>query len=192
MMATKHDPRYRIVVGVDLSEYSEVVLEHAFDQCARQPAPDLHVVTVVEDETADLEEIKQRLGAIVLPALDGFECGDWHLRLHVRAGKPAEEITNLAAEIRAHLIVVGRFGLHGQRKLAKLPSRVLELAPCPTLVVGLTDQTPDTMPQCPDCVSIRMETDGESWFCEKHADGRASLASTVVPSSMFTGGSLMW
>jgi nucleotide-binding universal stress UspA family protein len=191
MMATRHDPRYRIVVGLDLSEYSEVVLEHAFDQCTRQVGPDLHVVTVVDDPHADLEDIKQRLAAIVLPALDGFDCGDWHLRLHVRAGKPAEEIANLAAEIRAHLIVVGRFGLHG-RRLAAVPSHVLELAPCPTLVVGLTDQSPDRMAQCAECVAIRMETDGERWFCEKHADGRASLASTVVPSSVFTGGSLMW
>jgi nucleotide-binding universal stress UspA family protein len=189
-MATKVDPRYRIVVGLDLSEYSEVVLEHAFDQCTRQPAPDLHVVTVVDDES-DLEEIKQRLAAIVLPALDGFDCGDWHLRLHVRAGKAAEEIASLAAEIRAHLIVVGRFGLHG-RKLATTPSRVLEVAPCPTLVVGLTDQSPDRLAQCPECVAVRMETDGERWFCDKHVDGRASLASTVVPSSVFTGGSLMW
>jgi nucleotide-binding universal stress UspA family protein len=190
MMTNHADPRYRIVVGLDLSEYSEVVLEHAFDQCTRQIAPDLHVVTVVEDD-ADLEEIKQRLAAIVLPSLDGFDCGDWHLRLHVRAGDAAEEIANLAAEIRAHLIVVGRFGLHG-RRFAKVPTRVVELATCPTLVVGLTDQSPDQLAQCPDCVAVRMETDGECWFCDRHADGRASLASTMVPSSVFTGGSLMW
>src|SRR5262249_26808424 len=147
-MLTNHaDPRYRIVVGLDLSEYSEVVLEHAFDQCTRQIAPDLHIVTVVEDDS-DLEEIKQRLAAIVLPALDGFECGDWHLRLHVRAGDAAEEIANLAAEIRAHLIVVGRFGLHG-RRLAAVPSRLLELAPCPTPLVRPTHQAPDPPPPCP-------------------------------------------
>src|ERR1051326_961722 len=102
-MMKKVDPRYRIVVGLDLSEYSEVVLEHAFDQCTRQLAPDLHVVTVVDDD-ADLEEVKQRLPAIVLPALAGFDCGDGPLRPHVRAGNPAEEIASLAAEIRAHLI----------------------------------------------------------------------------------------
>ena len=46
------DPARRpvIVVAVDLSEYSEAVLTHAFDQAVRQGRPALHVLAVVSDE----------------------------------------------------------------------------------------------------------------------------------------------
>ena len=46
--------RYRIVVGLDLSEYAEVVLEHALDQAARHELSELHFVTVVPDASATL------------------------------------------------------------------------------------------------------------------------------------------
>jgi nucleotide-binding universal stress UspA family protein len=181
-------PRTRIVVGIDLSEYSPIVLEHAFDQAARHIAPDLHILTVVEDPGADLDDTKTRLGALVLPALDGFDCGDWRARIHVRAGRPHEEIVNLAAEIRAHLVVIGSFGLHHK----SVASRTIDVIACPTLVVPLNDQSPDHDAQCPDCVMVRIDSDGERWFCPAHANGRASLFSVVVPSALFTGGSLMW
>src|SRR5947208_1221115 len=104
--------RYRVVVALDLSEYAETVLEHALDEAARHAPPDLHFVTVVEDSKTDLADIKRRLGALVLPAFEDFDCGEWRARLHVRVGKPHEEIANLAAEIRAQLVVIGNFGVH--------------------------------------------------------------------------------
>src|SRR4051812_20963362 len=102
------EPRQRIVVALDLLEYAEIVLEHALDHAARQRSPDLHFLTVVEKATPETENIKCRLASLVLPALDGLDCTDWRLRLHVREGSAPEEIVNLAAEIRAQLIVIGR------------------------------------------------------------------------------------
>ncbi|MEO9158816.1 MAG: universal stress protein [Kofleriaceae bacterium] len=181
------------MVALDLSEYSEIVLEHALDQAARHDAPDLHVVTV-GDASVDLEDLKQRMAALVLPALGDFACGNWHARLHVREGMPPEEIANLAAELRADLIVVGRFGLHHRgRHLGSVASRVLDAATCPTLVVGLTDDSPDAIAQCVDCVAARAESDGERWFCAAHsAPDRESIATAFVSSSSWTGGGLMW
>jgi nucleotide-binding universal stress UspA family protein len=186
--------RHRIVVALDLSEYAEVVLEHAIDQAARHDAPDLHFLTVVEDASTDVEQIKASLAALVLPALDGLDCTDWHVRLHVRTGKPAEEIANLGAELRAHLIVLGRFGVHHpRRRIGLVAGRVIDLATCPTYVVALADHAPDFEAQCPDCVQMRAESDGERWFCDAHhAPDGIRLSTSVLPGMAWTGGGLMW
>jgi nucleotide-binding universal stress UspA family protein len=185
-------PRYRIVVALDLSEYAEVVLEHGLDQAAQHDAPDLHFVTVTEHD-GDRDDVKNRLGALVLQGLDGFNCCEWHARLHVRTGRPAEEIADLAAELRAHLIVVGRFGLsHPRKKLGSVANRVIEAASCPTLVVGMVDQSPDQQVQCPACVAVRAESDGERWFCDAHAMTDQARFTAVVGPSTLTGSGPMW
>jgi nucleotide-binding universal stress UspA family protein len=184
-------PRYRIVVGLDLSDFSEIVLEHAIDQAARHDAPDLHFISVVADH-ADLDDVKARLAQLVLPALDDLDCADWQVRLHVSLGKPAEEITNLAAELRAHLIIVGRFGMsHRRGRIGKVAGQIIDLAPCPTYVVALSDQSPDTEAQCPDCVTARIESEGEVWFCAAHRGDRARLSTMIIPGASSLGG-LMW
>src|SRR5258706_154336 len=104
--------RYRIVVGIDLSEYSDIVIEHALDQAARHDAPELHFLTVREKRKPTAEERKQALWERVYPALETFNRygTDWRAQLHVRRGKPEVEIVTLAADIRADLIVIGQFG----------------------------------------------------------------------------------
>ena len=194
MTTTEIPHPFRIVVALDLSDYSEIVLEHALDQAARHAAPELHFVTVVDDPDSDIEPVKQSLARLVFPALDGLKGADWRARLQVRAGKPYEEIASLAAEIRAHLIVVGRFGLHHHRMLrSSVASRVVDLATTPTLVVGLCDDSPDSITPCPDCAAARAESDGERWFCAAHSDGdRASLATVFVSGPTWVGGGPMW
>ncbi len=193
MTNTTHLPRrFGIVVAIDLSEYAEIVLEHAVDQAARHDAPDLHVLTVV-DERADLEDAKEALAALVLPALDELDDVDWHARLHVRGGRAYEEIANLAADVRADLIVVGRFGLHHRgTRLGSVASRVLDVATCPTLVVGLTDDSPDAITACPDCVAVRAESDGERWFCDAHSAPDRLFATSFVSATTWTGSLPMW
>src|SRR5438045_646458 len=86
--------RYRMVVALDDSEYAEIVLEHALDQAARHDTPDLHFVTVVHRES----EVDARMAKLVHDVVDGMETfrGDpqtWRTRLHVRVGKPTDEIS---------------------------------------------------------------------------------------------------
>jgi nucleotide-binding universal stress UspA family protein len=177
--------RYRIVAALDLSEYAEIVLEHALDQAARHDQPELHFVAVVPSENK-LAGVKERLAELVLEGLDNFRDHklDWRARLHVRVGKPAEAIIELAEDVRADLVVVGRFGGTTARS-------VLDLARCPVLAVNLADRSVDSEPQCPDCVQVRAESDGESWFCAKHRSDRPT-SSLVLPSTIWTGGTLMW
>ncbi|CAN5705163.1 hypothetical protein BH11MYX1_BH11MYX1_56600 [soil metagenome] len=184
---------YRLVVALDLNQYASIVLEHALDQAVRHSEPDLHFLTVVDD-AARIAEVKSQLAGAVLPVLDTIDRTKWSVRLHVRTGVIAEEIANLAGEIEAQLIVIGRFGTHHpHRHLAKTAGDILDLAPCPVLVAGITETTHvQTSPQCPDCARTRLETHGERWFCERHSDGQAGI-STIVPfGSNFTGGTLMW
>ena len=188
------EPTHRIVVALDLSEYAEIVLEHALSQAIFHEAPDLHFITVVEHSKLDLDDVKHHLAALVIPALEGIDRKNWRVHLHVRQGKAAEEIANLAADIRAHLLVVGRFGVHHpHRRIGKSANEIIGLATCPVYVVVLSDQSPDVQPQCPDCVAIRASSKGEIWFCAKHvaADG-VNLDIAIDSSVSFTDGGLMW
>lgn len=194
VMAAAFVRRFQIVVAYDCSEYAEIVLEHALDQAARHDAPELHILTVVEDDKTDLDQVQDRLAALVTPSLGAFnQQNSWRARLHVRVGKPHEEIPNLAAEIRAQLIVAGRFGTHRKRRLGTVISRILDESTCPVLVVNLLDESPDAVPQCPACVTIRAETEGERWFCDLHrASERLRISSVIGLGSIPTRGGLMW
>ena len=188
------EPSHRIVVALDLSEYAEIVLEHALSQAAHHARPELHFLTVVDDAQRGLDVVKHRLSSLVIAAMQGVDRANWRVHLHVREGKTAEEITNLAADIRAHLLVVGRFGVHHpHRRISKSAVDVIELATCPVYVVGLSDQSPDAQVQCPDCVAVRASSDGEIWFCAKHvAPDGVNLSATIGSTVSFTDGGLMW
>jgi nucleotide-binding universal stress UspA family protein len=190
----QRDPHFRIVVALDLSEYAEIVLEYALDQAARHSAPDLHFIHVVSNGDRDrMETAKQQLAALTMEALENVDATEWRARLHVRSGKPDEEIITLAGEVDAHLLVCGRFGVHrAWRQLGSVAHRLLERSPCPVLAVNLVDR-PIEVPQCPDCVAVRAESDGERWFCDAHsAPDRETLATTSLTSGPRIGGGLLW
>ena len=187
-----HARRYRIVVGIDLSEYCDIVIEHALDQAARHDAPELHFLTVREKRKPSAEERKRALWDRVHPALETFNRHgtDWRARLHVRRGRPEIEIAVLAGDIRADLIVIGQFGLHTPRASDRnVPNRVLQNAVCPTLVVSMPGAIDH--PQCPMCAAVREETDGDCWFCAQHT-GEGGHDHFVSPMTTWSGGSVMW
>ena len=180
--------RYRMVVGVDLSEYSDIVIEHALDQAARHKAPELHFLNVNETRRNN-DDVKQLLWERASPLLETFtaDAVEWRARLHVRRGKPEEEIAALASEVGADLIVIGQFGLHAN----KLASRVVIASACPTLVVGMPNEV-QASPMCPLCAATRDETQGQRWFCAAHSVASEHLEHTATPMTVWTGGNLMW
>jgi nucleotide-binding universal stress UspA family protein len=175
--------RYRLVVGVDLSEYSNIVIEHGLDQAARHQSPEIHFVHVMETRKQDFDALGEQLSTAVYPALQVFnQYGvDWRARLHIRRGKPDEQITMLAADILADMIVIGDFGLHRKG----MPKRVLENAICPTLVVGMPKALDAT--QCGECAAHREDSEGTRWFCDDHVVKHAAVSRMTT----WTNGSLM-
>ena len=184
--------RYRIVAALDGSQYAPIVLEHALDQAARHDAADIHLVMVINN-TADADRTKRWLAQTALEGLDAFSehGGEWRTRLHVRVGKADEEISILAGEVDADLLVIGNYGVHPAR--TPIAARVIEQAPCATLVVGLTGHEVEAQPQCPDCVAVRAASDGERWFCDAHTSDVELRMSTLLPASTpLTRGGTMW
>jgi nucleotide-binding universal stress UspA family protein len=186
--------RYRMVVALDLSQYSDVVIEHAFDLAARHDTCDIHLVVVHEPE-ATIEDEKQRLVTLTREKLQTFRAAehDWHVRLHVRTGDIAEQIGALAGEAQADVIVIGRFGSHRARwRTGSVTERVLARAPCSTLVVQLTDQAVETEPECQECVAVRKQSNGENWFCAAHHAPDRAISFLFSTATSFTDGGLMW
>jgi nucleotide-binding universal stress UspA family protein len=202
--------RFEIVCAIDLSEYSDTVLEHACDEAIRHDRAAMHVITVVpehhgwwhrptDDERARVEaEARQRLGAIASRVLDDAvpaeRRDDWRVRLHVRRGHADEQIAMLASEVLADLIVIGRFGQSARRRrgIGSVADRVVAFADCPVLVVQLARDTTAAARQCPDCVAVRAASDGDRWFCDRHQSDSGYTMLLPFGSSRPVGGGPMW
>lgn len=171
------DRPFEIVVGVDLSEWSETVLVHALDEGLRHDEPVLHLLFVIQQRhpwlhrhspgpgdrraLAELEALASRVAADVVPRDRRDEL---RIQLHVRRGVPEEQIALLADETNADLIIVGRF----RHERDAVADRVLHLASSPVLVVNPAPDRSAAARQCPACVRVRAESHGEQWFCDRH------------------------
>ena len=181
-------PRYDIVVGVDLSENADIVLLHAFDEAGRRARPRLHVLAVIE-HARDESVVRRRICDMVRQTLDDAipaeQRASWEILVHVRCGHPDEEIVELAEETFARMIVVGHFSSHRHRLWHPMSTadRVVETAACPVLVVMPPRERDAAARQCPDCVAVRRDTEGEQWFCLRHHDehlGRVLVGPTFI------------
>lgn len=141
----------KILVAVDLSSESEVVLQKA--QLISGPNADIHLVYVQEpmdnvyvgivpqsaafsglgDLEAQLgEELKQKLTALG----ENFNVPSDHL--HILNGSPAHEIHRFAKDNDAQLIVIGTHGQKGlQLLLGSTANAVLHGAGCDVLSVRI-------------------------------------------------------
>lgn len=166
---------FPIVAVLDNTELAEIVLEHALDHATEHAVPELHFLTVVEDPHASLENIKDRLTALILDDLEAFQRADWSGHLHVRFGWTDREVPKFVREIGAELVI--------------LPANddtdvIIKALRCLALIVSLDEETG----MCPNCAAVRLATDGEELFCDVHADDVVSLR---APEAI-VGGTLMW
>lgn len=89
-------------------------------------------------------------------------------------GDAAREITQLASNISADLVVVGTGGKTGLKRLAlgSVSEKVVRLAGCPVLVVRAKDHhtavVPEIQPPCPDCVAVQNKTSRAKLWCTRH------------------------
>lgn len=187
---------YIIVVGVDFSEASELAAQKAFELAAQQPPSEVHLVNVVQtygpqvayempvDTSAlsvlTIAEARARFGRYVDDAYARYSKKNpsrpvQRVVAHVRFDAIADELSQLAADLEADLVVVGT---HGRRGLSRMllgssAEATVRLAPCPVLVVrpkAVPEAPPRIEPPCPRCVEARRASNGSEMWCEQHRE----------------------
>lgn len=187
---------YIIVVGVDFSEASELAAQKAFELAAQQPPSEVHLVNVVQtygpqvayempvDTSAlsvlTIAEARSRFSRYVDEAYARYSKQNpsrpvQRVVAHVRFDAIADELSQLAADLEADLVVVGT---HGRRGLSRMllgssAEATVRLAPCPVLVVrpkAVPEAPPRIEPPCPRCVEARRASNGSEMWCEQHRE----------------------
>ena len=126
--------------------------DHAFKalalalEIARQNKSELHMISVEEVDYMPefIEEVRQEAGtaarrfhAVLQRARAMAEQHDVKLQTHIVAGHPVRDIVQLAASLKAELLVIGATGHSAlyERMIGGRADRIVQIAPCPVLVV---------------------------------------------------------
>ncbi|MDB4935081.1 MAG: Universal stress protein UspA [Labilithrix sp.] len=175
------------VVAIDGAPSSEHVLEVACGLGkALGGAAELHLVHVLAITPpaaiaamgplmghVDLPEV----GCGVLDAASAHAAMRFHGRIvgHLAAGEPSREITQIASDMSADLVVIGTAGKTGLARLAlgSVAEKVVRNAGCPVLVVRPKDVRPNGVPEieppCGDCIAVQSETARAKLWCDRHS-----------------------
>jgi universal stress protein E len=128
-----------IVIGTDFSECAELALDTAImlAGCALARVTVVHVCELESDDPEDqlLHRCSEDLTRLVATRQQrGVE-----VTAVLRSGKPWEKLNNVAAEVGASLIVIGRHGTgHGQLvELGSVADRLIRCASRAVLTVAL-------------------------------------------------------
>jgi nucleotide-binding universal stress UspA family protein len=135
----------KILHANDGSEPAFHALELAL-AVARQGKSELHMVSVEEiDHMPEfIEELREESGTaarrfhkVLQRAREMAEAREVKLHTHVLAGHPVRDIVALADELKVDLLVIGARGHSAiyERLVGSRADRIVQLAPCPVLVV---------------------------------------------------------
>jgi len=126
--------------------------DHAFNalsfalEIAKQNGSELHMVSVEEIPYMPdcIEEVREERGTAARRFHTVFQraraMAEQHqvkLRTHLLAGHPVRDVIELAAELKVDLLVIGATGHSAlyERMIGSRADRIIQLAPCPVLVV---------------------------------------------------------
>lgn len=126
--------------------------EHAFHALtmaiaiAKQNDSELHMISVEEIDYMPefIEEVREETGTAARryhPAIQRARAlagqNGLALHAHVVAGHPVRDIVDFAVKIQARLLVIGATGHSAlyERLIGSRADRIVQLAPCPVLVV---------------------------------------------------------
>lgn len=152
---------YTLVVGLDYSELSRLVLKEAVLLASSQGRSHIHLLHAAPNANAaaallgaadpsmaggignaplglEMSNSIQRYVEQVLVELAQTSCiADIRWTTHLRHSEPARELAQLASDTEADLILVGTHGRRGLARflLGSVAEAVVRLAPCPVLVV---------------------------------------------------------
>jgi nucleotide-binding universal stress UspA family protein len=143
--------RVVVVIGVDLSDVSEHLLQTARDLVRQVDEPDLHVVHVVRPdplptrlavplqsmhiaERANLESANWELERLCRSILGG---GRGNVTIHTPVGGAADELIRIATEVKADVVVIEAHERAGRRHLLgrSVVARIAARAPCSVVAV---------------------------------------------------------
>lgn len=146
-MSTEHS---QVVVGFDFSRSARAAMYRAIAVANRAPFHILHFICAVEPhgqiptmphhgrvDLAYVERVEKALLDEIAAELRGAAITDRvHFFAHVRIGRPALEILDLARQVGADLIIVGNKGLTGVERLVlgSVAEQVVREAGCPVEV----------------------------------------------------------
>lgn len=135
----------RIIAAVDFSEHTDAVLQRALRLAQQNDAQLIvaHIVDYAWPLDADyvispVDEIEAGLIDKALKRLDELlnDAGAQQAEKRVVAGRPKQEIVNLAEKEQADLIVVGAHGHHGLPGfLGSTTDQIIHRATCEVLTV---------------------------------------------------------
>jgi len=206
-MPTANKPSV-ILAALAFDETGEIALREAMVLAEQRPDSELHLVHVVRVEAPaasamELVTLEKRL-AHAPAEIQKYVEKVWaevprKIVAHLRAGQPSRSILQTAVDVNADIVVVGTHRRGGLKKLmlGSIAQQVLEHAHCPVLIALPKDYTgkspSDTIqPPCPDCVQTRQATNGEQYWCERHArsylkphvyePSQATRAASVMPT----------
>ncbi|MEB3271913.1 MAG: universal stress protein [Synechococcus sp.] len=103
-------------------------------QLAQRHGSRLVLLSVVEAESGAMHD-PAAVAALLEQARQGFEQAGIACEVIERLGKPAFVIGDVADEVNADLIVMGTRGITLETDSQSTAARVIQLAPCPVLVV---------------------------------------------------------
>jgi len=136
----------QVVVGYDFSHSGAAALSRAIALAGRAPFHVLHVACIVHQhaqlhghehhgkvDLAYTERVQRAVIDVVDQELRGADLvGRVQCFVHVRIGKPADELLDLARDVGADLIIVGSKGLTGVERLmlGSVSEKVVREAGC--------------------------------------------------------------
>lgn len=137
------DKHFTIVVGIDFSDSSPIVLRHALESAKSQNAT-LIAVHVLDQCLLDFREASG-LGKLAIDSLSsqaeekfrsllaskGEGCD---VEFLVRSGKPADELCKVAKDLEASVLMISANDMT-KRRLGSIAARCVRMAPCDVLVL---------------------------------------------------------
>lgn len=140
------NPEVNVVIAYDFSLTAREALQRGFGVALRAPFHALHIVCVIEphhsipavppDGAIDYtyaDKVEAAVVEVVTQHLRSLNIGDRaQFFVHVRFGKPADEILAVARDVGADLIIIGTHGRTGVERLVlgSVAGRVVQEAGC--------------------------------------------------------------
>src|SRR6266540_392531 len=179
------DARAIVLVGIDFSEESQRALAAAKTVASKAKDAELHLIHVLPVPSGDgaaevratrmlqytnlIDDARRELDALAAQAASAGV----RVAGHVRVGRPAVEIAQLASDLAADLVCVGTHGRKGINRLllGSVAEGLVRHAPCPVLAVRPKANNASEMiePPCPECVAVQRETKRAQLWCERHS-----------------------